>query len=354
MTDFRQEQFDRLSRAWPVLGIRAGFKCIPEDFVVEEQLPFELSGEGEHAWLQVRKRDNNTEWVAAKLADHAGVERRAVGYAGLKDRFAVTTQWFSVYLPGRHDVDWDGFRHDGIELLTVTRHRKKLQRGALQHNRFTIRLRDIEPGNEDSFEQLIQRCELIRQQGVPNYFGGQRFGHGMRNLADAEAMFSSGRRRLPKHKRGLLLSAARSWIFNAILSERIRHETWNRRIEGDVFMLDGRSACFADDGSADLDRRLDSAELHPTAVLWGDGRTMAAGECADLESEIVDAYPQFRQGLIDARVEQQRRSLRVRVRDLACRRESADLVLSFSLQAGSYATMVLRELVELRENRPDS
>lgn len=353
MTDFRQHPFEQLAHAYPVLNISARFKQVPEDFVVDEHIPFALSGEGEHAWLRIRKRDNNTDWVAGRLAEYAGVNRQAVGYAGLKDRFAVTTQWFSVHLPGREDVDWQAFSQAGIEILAVTRHRKKLQRGALQHNSFTIRLRDIEAG-DDGFEQLQQRCDQIRQQGVPNYFGEQRFGRGMKNLADAEAMFLSRRRRLSRHKRSLLLSAARSWIFNAILSARISAGTWNRRIDGDVLMLDGRSACFRDDGADDLDRRLENGELHPTAVLWGDGETMAAAECLRIESEVVDTYPVLKQGLVDARVAQQRRPMRVQVRDIECRRDGADLVLRFSLQAGSYATMVLRELVSLSENGPDS
>ena len=354
MTGFRQANFDRFARAYPALNIRAGFKQVPEDFVVDEQLPFELSGQGEHVWLHVRKRDNNTDWVAARLAEHAGVKKHAVGYAGLKDRFAVTTQWFSVHLPGRDDVDWEGFQQEGIEILAVTRHQKKLQRGALQQNRFTIRLRDIDAVSEGGFDALLRRCELIQRQGVPNYFGEQRFGRDMRNLTDAEAMFSQPRRRLSRHKRSLLLSAARSWIFNEILSTRISAGTWNRRIEGAVFMLDGRSACFRDDGSQALDQRIESGAIHPTALLWGEGETMATRDCARIESATVDDYPLFKQGLVDARVDQQRRPLRVLVRDLECRLQAPDLVLSFSLQAGSYATMVLRELVEPRENRRDT
>ena len=168
MADFRQQQFADFAQAYPVLDIRAGFKQQVEDFVVEERLPFELSGEGEHAWLQVRKRNNNTDWVAARLADYAGVKRNAVGYAGLKDRLAVTTQWFSVYLPGRNDVDWNGLKVDGVGILASTRHSRKLQRGALQYNRFTIRLRDIESADGDGFSQLVERCRLIAQEGVPN------------------------------------------------------------------------------------------------------------------------------------------------------------------------------------------
>ena len=345
MPDFRQQQFDQFARAHPALDIKAGFKQAPEDFVVDEQLSFEPCGEGEHAWLRVRKRDSNTDWVAARLADHAGVKKSAVGYAGLKDRFAVTTQWFSVHLPGREDVDWAGLQVDGVEVLKAMRHRKKLQRGALRRNRFAIRLRDIEPAGDASFSQLGARCALIRQHGVPNYFGEQRFGHERRNLADAEALFQQPRRRMPRHKRGLLLSAARSWMFNAILSERVIAGTWNRGIPGDVFMLDGRSACFRDDGSDDTGARIERGEIHPTAVLWGEGESMATQACAAVESDVVDRFPLFRQGLIDTGVARQRRALRLMVRDIECRREGSDLLLTFSLQAGGYATMVLREII---------
>jgi tRNA pseudouridine13 synthase len=348
MPDFRQEQFDQFAHAYPSLDISACFKQSPEDFIVEEELPFGLTGQGEHAWLKVRKRDNNTDWVAAGIAQHAGVKKHAVGYAGLKDRFAVTTQWFSVYLPGRDDVNWDELHLEGVDVLETTRHQRKLQRGALKQNRFTIRLSEIEIANNGDIEQVIERCELIRQQGIPNYFGEQRFGHGLSNLADAERMFSQSRKRVPRHKRSLFLSAARSWIFNTILSERIRAGTWNHRIKGDVFMLDGRSACFSDDGSDDLDQRLNNGEIHPTAVLWGDGENMATADCEAIEAAVVDRYPLFKQGLRDARVAQQRRSLRLMVKDIECHRQDSGLVLAFSLQAGSYATMVLREIVKLK------
>jgi len=352
MSAFEQEQFDQFAHAWPAPEVSATFKSVPEDFIVEEELPFELTGQGEHAWLHVRKRNNNTDWVAARIAEFAGVKKQAVGYAGLKDRFAVTSQWFSVYLPGRDDINWDEFHCEGVELLDVTRHQRKLQRGALQRNRFTIRLRDLEPG--DACDQLLERCQLIKREGVPNYFGEQRFGHGLRNLADAERMFTQPRKRVSRHKRSLLLSAARSWMFNAIVSQRVAAGVWNRRIKGDVFMLDGRSACFRDDGSVELEQRLLQGEIHPSAVLWGDGQIMSSAECETLESAVVDHYPVFKQGLIDARVDQQRRATRLLVKDIECRQDNTGLVLRFSLQAGSYATMVLRELVKLKEISADS
>jgi tRNA pseudouridine13 synthase len=339
-------RFDDFAHAWPQLNVSADFKRLPEDFIVEESLPFELSGEGEHDWLYVRKRETNTDWLAQQLARFAGVKPVAVGYAGMKDRYAVTSQWFSVHLPGRSDVDWGALSIPGVELLQNTRHARKLQRGALKHNRFTIRLRDV----TGDTALLPARCELIRQQGVPNYFGEQRFGHGLDNLRRAEAMFREPRRKLPRHKRSLYLSAARSWLFNCMLNERIACASWNSRIDGDVFMLDGRSACFADDASDDLAQRLQHGEIHPTAALWGQGEYLAAGECASIETSVVDALPVFSQGLIDARLDAQRRSMRLMLRDIDIRLEAGDAVLAFDLPAGSYATMVLRELLHCRSS----
>ena len=342
------DAFDKFARAWPQLAISADFKRLPEDFIVEESLPFELSGEGEHAWLYVRKRETNTDWLAQQLARFAGVKPVDVGYAGMKDRNAVTSQWFSVQLPGRDDVDWRALSIPGVELLQITRHARKLQRGALQHNRFTIRLRDI----AGDAESLAARCELMRQQGVPNYFGEQRFGHGLDNLRRAETLFRNPRRRLPRHKRSLYLSAARSWLFNCILNERIACGSWNTRISGDVFMLDGRSACFADDASHDLAQRLRHGEIHPTAALWGEGEYLASGDCASIETSVADALPVFSRGLVDARLNMQRRAMRLIPRDIDIRLEGGDAVLSFDLPAGSYATVVLRELLRCRS--PDT
>jgi tRNA pseudouridine13 synthase len=349
MSDFRQDQFDQLAHAYPILPASARYKQTPEDFIVVEELPFALSGAGEHAWLQLRKRDCNTDWVAARIAEHADVKKHAVGYAGLKDRHAVTTQWFSVHLPGRDDVDWNGLKLEGVEILQITRHQRKLQRGALKRNSFTIRLREIQTGTGCSIEQIAERCDLVRQQGVPNYYGQQRFGHDLLNLVQAERLFSRPRTRISRHKRSLYLSAARSWLFNTILSERVSQGKWNRRIDGDVFVLDGRSACFRDDGSSGLDQRLQHGKIHPSAVLWGEGHSMASSLCEAIEAAVVDRYPLFKQGLIDARVQQQRRAMRVRVNDIKCRQHDADLMLTFSLQAGSYATMVLREIIQLNK-----
>lgn len=344
-------------RVYQSLKLSAKIKSQADDFIVEENISLEFSGEGEHCWLYIKKRGCNTDWVAQQLAKYCKVKKMAVAYAGLKDRHAVTSQWFSVQLPGKPTPDWAEFEaffadsagmDENIQVLKSFRHNRKLQRGALKSNTFKLVMRELSDSSEQTFELLNQRCKKIAAEGVPNYFGGQRFGRGYNNLDQAEKLFSNQRFKISKHKRSIYLSAARSWLFNGILSERIKQGVWNTRLPGDVFMLDGKSACFKDeqaDGDSDeIDQRLVSNEIHPTAILWGEGDTMTTSLAAELESQIIDQFPIYRDGLIAARLQSQRRACRVIPGLLQCSRQGDDFFVSFSLPAGCYATMVLAEI----------
>jgi tRNA pseudouridine13 synthase len=349
-----------IERVYQPLDISAKLKSVAEDFIVEENIALEFSGEGEHCWLYIRKRGCNTDWVAQQLAAYCGVKKMAVSYAGLKDRHAVTSQWFSVQLPGKPTPEWQEFESsfsrpgsdENLEVLQCFRHNKKLQRGALKSNTFRVTLRELSDSSENMLDSLKQRCDQIAKYGVPNYFGAQRFGRNRNNLEQAKQLFARPRYRVAKHKRSLYLSAARSWLFNSILSERVRRQVWNRRLPGDVFMLNGRSACFKDDENTvdELNQRLSVNEINPTAILWGEGDIMVTAQAADLESSVIDRFPAFRDGLISARLQAHRRSCRVIPEQMGCFQLDDDFVVSFTLPAGSYATMVLAEMFsELHE-----
>ena len=338
------DHFCQLARVHGAPLVIGTLKSINEDFVVEEIMPVVPDGVGEHLWLYVEKSGTNTDWLAQQLARLSGVKAMAVSYAGLKDRHGVTRQWFSIQLPGLPDPDLSGLEEEGVHILEQVRHSRKLKRGALTGNRFRLRLRDLQGDRE----QLDERLQLIRDRGIPNYFGEQRFGHGMSNIHKAELMFQGKMRHLKKNQRSLYLSAARSWIFNRLLSQRIEAHCWDRAVSGDVFMLDGKSACFADDGSEDISQRLAALEIHITGPLWGEGETMARDECLHMEQAAAAEHASLARGLEAARLKQERRSLRLKVEDLNWALEGDDLLLEFALPAGAYATMVIRELMDVR------
>ena len=361
MDNFLIDKEYAFQRVYQPLGLSAKLKSQPDDFIVEENIAVEFSGDGEHCWVYIQKRGCNTDWLAQQLAKFCKVKKMAVAYAGLKDRHAVTSQWFSVQLPGKPSPDWAAFEAffsssagdgENIQVLQSFRHNRKLQRGALKSNTFKLRLRELSDVSEQAFAALSLRCEQIAAEGVPNYFGEQRFGRGFNNLDQAAKLFANPRFKISKHKRSLYLSAARSWLFNNILSERIKQGVWNARRAGDVFMLDGKSACFVDDGSAEIDQRLADKAIHPTAILWGEGDSMTTSQAAELESQVIDRFPVFRDGLIAARLQAQRRACRVIPGQLQSTRQGDDFTLSFSLPSGCYATMVLSEIFsDLFESR---
>ncbi|HEV2321697.1 MAG TPA: tRNA pseudouridine(13) synthase TruD [Gammaproteobacteria bacterium] len=319
-------------------------KAAPEDFRVDEVLGFEADGEGPHALLTVEKRGANTRWVAAELARLAGLLPRDVGYAGLKDRHAVTVQHFTVPIEGRPEPDWKAVVSSEYKVLAAARHRRKLKIGSLKGNRFRLTLRELTV----PAESLLPKLEAVAARGVPNYFGAQRFGRGGGNLQKAEAMLVEGRRVFDRRLRSLLLSSARSLMFNDLLSARVVAGNWDQLLPGEVLMLDGSRSVFKSvAGDATLARRLAEGDVHPTGPLWGRGELATVDEARRLEESTAAPHAGLVQGLARAGVDMARRALRLPVRELAWEFPDAHtLTLSFFLPAGAYATTVLRELIE--------
>lgn len=315
----------------------------PEDFLVEEQLGFEASGAGQHVLLKVRKRDANTQWIARELARACGCRPGDVGYAGLKDRRALATQWFTVPQSRLSPQDWVGVRSGEFDVLEAHRHSRKLPRGALAGNRFVIKVR----GAAIDDAALAGRLAVIERRGVPNYFGPQRFGRGGANLKRV----SEDVRSLRPAERGFILSAARSLVFNAVLAERVADGSWERLEPGDLANLEGRASHFrveaADEELAARSARLD---VHPTGPLWGRDAPPSGGRVQELERRVAAQWPAECALVAAAGMEQERRSLRLAVRDLRWRRDAdaADsLIVEFRLSRGAYATVVLREIFAL-------
>ena len=343
-----------LAYAWggpPLTGV---LKSAPEDFVVEETLSFSADGLGEHDLVRIEKRGANTEWVARGLARFAKVPQVAVGFAGLKDRHAITRQHFTVQLPGR-SVDWSKLELAGVQVLSVARHSRKLKRGALVGNGFELVLREV-AGNRERAEVVLQQ---LRANGAPNYFGTQRFGQGGGNLMLARRLFAG--EHLDRSERSFALSAARSAIFNSVLDRRVQSGVWNRLIAGDLCNLAGRRAWFGPvELDAVLEQRCRDLDIHPTGPLWGTPPAPTAAACAELELACAETWADLASGLQAAGVESERRPLRAVPENLQWNWQAdaqtgqidAVLVLRFGLPPGAYATALIRELIEVGGQLP--
>jgi tRNA pseudouridine13 synthase len=315
-------------------------RATPEDFFVDELIGFSATGSGEHWLVHIEKKAANTAWAVKRVAVFAGLSERDIGYAGMKDRHAVTRQYFSVPVKKGITLDWKSFSDPDVRILSAERHARKIQRGALSGNRFIIIVRDI-VGDRASADAVLGK---IQQRGVPNYFGEQRFGRGGGNIDKARALFAG--HRFERNERSILLSAARSEIFNAVLAQRVELQNWDQGLTGDVFQLDGRSAIFGPEAIDELlTGRLQRGDIHPTGPLWGKGDLRCTDSVAALEQEVAASNADLCAGVAAAGMDQERRALRIRPRDLEWEwLESDALRVAFSLPAGAYATSTLREV----------
>lgn len=302
-------------KAYPQLDASALFRTEPADFFVDEVLGFEPAGSGEHTLLHIEKTGLNTQDVVQSLAAFAGVKLMDVGYCGLKDRHAVTRQYFSIYL-GQREVDFSSWQLDGAEILSAHKHSQKLRPGMHQANRFVIRLRDI----QGDAAQLAERAQLISEQGVPNYFGEQRFGRGGNNLAQAQALLGKHARVWRERKHQFAVSALRSYLFNAVLAERIRLNNWQQQLEG---------------------------ETSAQAPLWGRGRLSSQGELRELEERVLAPYREFTEVLEHLGLSQERRDCVLLPADLRWSQTADVGLLEMALPPGTYATAVLAEMLAL-------
>jgi tRNA pseudouridine13 synthase len=329
-----------LPRAYGEAVLTAKFRASPEDFCVEELPAFEPAGQGEHLLLTIEKRGMNTAFAAKRVAQWAGIPEMGIGYAGMKDRHAVTRQRISVHLPKRVAPDIATLQSDDLRVLESHWHNRKLPRGALAGNRFVISLRDVQ-GEPTAIDA---RLANIRDHGLPNYFGEQRFGRDGDNVEAARRMFAG--QRVKRDQRSIYLSAARSELFNAVLAARIADGNWSTGAEGEVWMLDGSHSVFGPEpSSAELSERAARLDIHPTGPLWGVGELRSTLVVRAIEEAAVAPLGDLRAGLEKADMKQERRALRVRVSGLHWDwPEDAVLQLNFVLAPGAYATGLLAEL----------
>jgi len=319
-------------------------KATADDFVVIEDLGYAPDGDGEQLLVRIRKTGCNTRFVAEALAKFVGIHPRDASFAGMKDRHAVTEQWFCLRLPGKETPDMRTFSLEGVEVLESARHRRKLRTGALQGNAFRLVLRQLT--DRDAVEQRLQQIVV---GGVPNYFGSQRFGHNGNNLLMAQRWAADEIRVRERNKRSFLLSAARSAMFNQVVSDRMAQQgTLTKALNGDALQLTGRGSWFVAGAEelAELQQRVDSNELRITAPLPGSGEWGTRDDALALEQASLASENALIDLLVREKVEAARRAMLVIPRDLRwVWQDDATLEMNFWLPAGSFATSVVRELL---------
>lgn len=313
------------------------------DFIVKEILPFSPTGEGEHHLLHIRKDGLNTVQVAEMIAKFAKVHPKEVTYAGQKDKNAITEQWFGVRIPGKETPAWAELNSERLTLLSSSRHSKKLRIGALLGNRFILTLRNV-----TQVEDIIGRIEKVSQIGVPNYFGEQRFGHDGKNLILGRQMLA-GKKVKDRNKRSMYLSAVRSNLFNTVVSYRLaNHGT--KPLTGDCVMLAGSKSFFVTpEWDLVVLKRLIEKDIQLSAPLWGRGMMLPQGEAAAMETAAMAELTDDCYGLEHAGLDQERRPLLLEPQGLKYEQTADGLVLEFILPAGSFATSLLRELVNYQD-----
>ena len=320
-------------------------RSVPEDFEVEEQFDVEFSLDGEFDWLWVEKRGDNTEYVARRIAELAGVSPRAVTYSGLKDRHALTRQWFCVHLPGKQGRKWDGVVETAADsrwtVLHWGRHRQKLRPGSHRANRFVLRLRDI-VGSCDEIEQRLHRLRL----GAPNYFGEQRFGHDGANIEQCCRWFE-GKSKPQRFQRSIYLSSARSYLFNEVLASRLLAGTWLSPLSGELYSLRDSGSVFTAEADSEISRRINEGDIHPSGPLFGKtGRHTVSEAVEELEQAVFAEHTALCEGLLRHGMKMERRSLRVIPQQLTWQWLAEDqLQLQFSLPSGCFATALVREFI---------
>ncbi|PWI34607.1 tRNA pseudouridine(13) synthase TruD [Vibrio albus] len=322
---------------------KAKLKVKPEHFIVKEELGYEFSGSGEHLMVRIRKTGENTTFVANELAKVCGVKSKDVSWAGLKDRHAVTEQWLSVHLPKGETPDFTAFekQYPSIQILETTRHNKKLRPGELAGNRFELTLSEV-----TDTEEVMSKLAVVSEHGVPNYFGAQRFGRDGNNLTEARRWGRENVRTRNQNKRSMYLSTARAWIFNQIVSSRIKNDQFNVLLNGDLVLSGGELLSVTQENKAELEQKLVSDSVQITAALAGDNALPTTEAALQLEQPLLDAEPDLMALIRGNRMRHDRREMLLKPQQMQYDSNGDEVTLNFSLPSGCFATSVIRELIE--------
>ncbi|MFT2097072.1 tRNA pseudouridine(13) synthase TruD [Marinomonas sp. 2405UD66-6] len=344
--------------AWSKPIATGDLKTHVQDFYVEEQLGFEPDGKGEFCFVFIEKEGVNTDFLAKRLAQVAGIAPNKVTYSGVKDRHACTRQWFCLHVlneePDLSTIQ-EAFREpENVRVIAQLRHSKKLRTGAHASNRFVIRLRGIAGDLND----LESRLHLIKEGGVPNYYGPQRFGINGNNLVNGKSFVLKGRqsRRKLSKTESFWLSAIRSWCFNQALSDQVENGMWSRLCDGDIAQFQRKDEQFrAKDLSALIYLSVMRGEISPVLPLITEG--WEAGTGPQREKAIKDSLADnwdLAEALLGFDLSRDSRLARLVPMNMAWEllketEGNTQLIVEFSLPKGCFATSILREMIDFTD-----
>ena len=333
------------------------FNSSPRDFTVEEIPLYEFSGEGEHLILKVRKKELTTWEMLDIISGYIGIRRRDMGYAGLKDKHAMTIQYIS--LPAKYASQVETFTHEKIKILETTHHNNKIRVGHLKGNRFHIRLKKILGVQKNKLDSVLK---WIKANGIPNYFGGQRFGTDGNNWEDGKKLIDGKLRIRDRKTRDFLIGSYQSYLFNQWLSKRIEislllekfseaetedvmklersllqgtkeQSSFFKLLQGDLMMHYPYGRVFYVENLTEEAERFATKDIAPTGLLPGTKVKRAEGAAGTIESQYDEEMKQSGA----------RRYAWIQVTEIEKKyiEERAHYELSFTLPKGSYATNVL-------------
>jgi len=330
-------------------GVDGHVREVPEDFRVEEVPAYAPEGRGHHLFVRFEKTALTTPEAVRRIASALGVDPGEAGWAGLKDRNAVTTQWASF--AGADAQVALSATVEGIRVLDAVPHGNKLRTGHLKANRFEVRIAGAAPG----FDVARTILDRLERSGMPNYFGEQRFGHQGRNIGDARRwLIAGGRAPRGRFERKLLVSVLQAMLFNDVLANRMRDGLFETAVAGDLLRKEETGGLFV---TADLDEaqsRTVAWEVSPTGPMFGDKMRWPEAEALAREEAVLSRWELQKTDLrrFAKYGEGTRRVLRVRPAEVDLTREQDALRLRFVLPKGAFATMVLRELLRSSRGGP--
>jgi tRNA pseudouridine13 synthase len=313
-----------------------------EDFQVIERPAYPLSGEGEHLYVWLEKRGNTTKFIMDAIRDQLNIKQKDIGVAGLKDRHAVTKQWISI--PRKFESRLEGLKLEGLKILETNYHGNKLGVGHLRGNTFKLRVRDALPNALENARAIIVRLE---QFGVPNYFGPQRFGNTGRNAERGLELVKDGRMRGPEGipLKRFLIGSLQSLLFNHYVRLRFERGVLDAMLEGDVAKKHETGGMFTVADAALESPRAKNLEISATGPLYGKKVMPALSESRALEDEVLAAFELTWEGFKNRTGS--RRITRVKLENLELEAADGGFWISFDLPKGSFATVVLREIMKV-------